>query len=662
MNMPRAARLGRLWSDPGAVATLILGALLLGFALTVQFPVVAFGFQSDEATYYSLGHSMARDWDMQFQRKDLVRVWKEFPTGPEGIFLKRGRSVHLEPQSTPPFVRWVKGPDSRTDRLYYGKSFIYPLLASPFIMLWGTNGFLVLHALLLTACFGAAYAFVRARCGPGAALAYAVVFLFASAAPVYFVWLTPELFNLSFILLGLFFWAYKEVAPAAVPTGTWLDRWASLLRSPWSDVIACGLLGIATFSKPLNVLAAAPIVWLALLRRQWGRVAIVSLAFVAVTGGLFLVNGISSGDMNYQGGGPDRSTFYGRFPFQTPEATFDNTGIVRATDGLLTDVIFSRDALTTVLRHNLLYFLVGRHTGLVPYFFPGMLTLVVFLLVGRHRREPFQWLVLLTLVLASIGLLIYMPFTYSGGGGPVGNRYFMGYYALFLFLVPATITVRTAVAAAVGGGLFTAQLIANPFYSSFYPATHPKYGLFPRLPVELSLVNDLPVNVTPSRAKQPLAGNPPVLAYFLDDNAYNREGEWFWVRGEARADLILRAPARPHADGAFTSLAIDTLEIEIATGAAAPVVSIDTGAERVRVAPGARSGDTVRVKMPEGFPYKAVPGQPLNRVYSISIGASEGFVPLFDEGVRDNRYLGARIRITPLYRDDRYQPPPRPRQ
>ena len=87
MNVPRAARLGRLWSEPGAVATLMLGVLLLGFALTVKFPVVAFGIQSDEATYYSLGHSIATDWDMQFQRRDLARVWKEFPTGPQGIFL-----------------------------------------------------------------------------------------------------------------------------------------------------------------------------------------------------------------------------------------------------------------------------------------------------------------------------------------------------------------------------------------------------------------------------------------------------------------------------------------------------------------------------------------------------------------------------------------------
>jgi hypothetical protein len=657
VNVPRAARLGRLWSDPGAVATLILGVLLLGFALSVKFPVVAFGFQSDEATYYSIGHSLASDWDLQFQRRDLVRVYREFPSGPEGIFLKRGRSVRLDWQGRPPFVRWVKGPDPRADRLYYGKSFVYPLFAAPFIALAGTNGFLVLHALLLTACFGATYAFVRARSSSAAALAYAVVFLFASAAPVYFVWLTPELFNLALVLLGLFFWAYKEVAPAAVPTGTCLDRWGRLLRSPWSDVIACALLGIATFSKPLNVLAAAPVLWLALLRRQWGRVALVSLAFVAATGGLFLINGISSGDMNYQGGGADRSTFYGRFPFMTPDATFDSTGIVRATDGLLTDVIFNRDALTTVLRHNVVYFLVGRHTGLVPYFFPGMLTLALFLLAGRQRREPFQWLVVLALVLASVSILIYMPFTYSGGGGPVGNRYFLGYYALFLFLVPAAVTVRSAVVAALVGGLFTAQLIANPFYTSFNPATHPKYGAFRWLPIELSLVNDIPVNVTPSRAKQPLAGDPPVQAYFLDDNAYGREGEWFWVRGESRADIILRAPARPHPDGAFTSLAIDALEVEVATGAAAPVVRIDSGAERIQVAPGAKSGQVVRVKMPEGFPYKAIPGQPLNRVYAVSISASEGFIPLFDEGVNDRRFLGARIRIRPLYRDDRYQPP-----
>src|SRR3712207_6940390 len=35
-------------------------------------------FKGDESTYYMLGHSLARDFDFQYQRKDLIRVWEEF--------------------------------------------------------------------------------------------------------------------------------------------------------------------------------------------------------------------------------------------------------------------------------------------------------------------------------------------------------------------------------------------------------------------------------------------------------------------------------------------------------------------------------------------------------------------------------------------------------
>ena len=59
----------------GRNATLALGVLLLGFALTVNFPSAAHGFQSDEATYYMLGQSLARDHDFTYERSDLERVW-----------------------------------------------------------------------------------------------------------------------------------------------------------------------------------------------------------------------------------------------------------------------------------------------------------------------------------------------------------------------------------------------------------------------------------------------------------------------------------------------------------------------------------------------------------------------------------------------------------
>ena len=87
---------GGYLTEPGTVAAILLGLLLTGFALAVDFPKAATGFHSDEASYYTLGHSLARDGDFAFERADLARVYVEFPTGPEGIFLKKGRARWLE--------------------------------------------------------------------------------------------------------------------------------------------------------------------------------------------------------------------------------------------------------------------------------------------------------------------------------------------------------------------------------------------------------------------------------------------------------------------------------------------------------------------------------------------------------------------------------------
>ena len=51
---------------------------------------------------------------------------------------------------------------------------------------------------------------------------------------------------------------------------------------------------------------------------------------------------------------------------------------------------------------------------------------------------------------AAVALLLYMPFTYSGGGGPIGNRYYMPFYALF-FATPPLRSVWPALVAAVQG-------------------------------------------------------------------------------------------------------------------------------------------------------------------------------------------------------------------
>ena len=78
---------------PGAILALMLLALYGGLALSVDFPRAAIGIQSDEATYYMMGYSLALDGDLTYRREDLMRVWREFPSGPTGVFLKKGRDI-----------------------------------------------------------------------------------------------------------------------------------------------------------------------------------------------------------------------------------------------------------------------------------------------------------------------------------------------------------------------------------------------------------------------------------------------------------------------------------------------------------------------------------------------------------------------------------------
>ena len=247
-----------------------------------------------------MGYSLATDGDLEYRREDLVRVWREFRGGPSGLFLKQGRDIiESGVMLRPPFVWTRTQPDPDRSRFYYGKSFIYPLAAAPFVRVFGTNGFLVLHALLLALVVWCSYLFLHARMSALASAALAGGFVMVSVVPVYFVWITPELFNFSLGLLAYFCWLYKEVETPerALPGMRWLFR-------PSSDVVAAILLGIDTFSKVPNALLFLPIlVWLA-WKRRWGTFLAAGVMFGLFAGGLFLANVAISGEWNYQGGVP----------------------------------------------------------------------------------------------------------------------------------------------------------------------------------------------------------------------------------------------------------------------------------------------------------------------------------------------------------------------
>jgi hypothetical protein len=628
---------------PGVIAATGLAVVLLAFALSVDVPKAAGGgFKGDEATYYVLGHSLAHDLDFQFTRDDLVRVWREFP-GPEGIFLKRGKNIAVQGSSRFPFFRWVKTEDPQRDtRLYFSKSFIYPLAAAPFIALFGTNGFLVLHALLLSADLLVAYLFLHARTKSNwAALPLAMVFLAASVVPVYFVWMMPELFNFSLALYALFLWSYKEVQ------GSGRAR---------SDFAAAAVLGVLTFSKPTHAILLVPVVTLALWRHQWSRAMKSVLAWTLVTGTLFAANAAISGEFNYQGG--DRKTFYHTtgFPFANTWETFDNSGPVRGREDVMVgDVLLNTHSLPVML-HDLVYFTIGRNAGLVPYFFPGVLAFVMF---AVSRRKPaWQWLVAGTVVAAVFVHILLWPFTYNGGGGPVGNRYFLPFYSLFLFLTPATAGLGAAFGGLVVGALFTSSVVLNPFVASAHPGDHAKAGPLRMLPIDLTLINDLPVAQHPERTKQPLGGRPAVLAYFPDDNAYNPEGEWFWVKGGSRSDVVLRAPVEDAGQRRFISKKISRLVIDVRNAGVPNRITVSASGQKqtLEMQPGELRH--VSFTIAGGVPYHRDP-QPTSYLYVLSISTTNGTVPFLDLPCErphvcqsdDSRYLGAMIHVVPEYTD-----------
>ncbi len=596
---------------PALLAFVIL-VVAAAFALAVDVPRTGYGIKSDEATYVATALSVAYDGNLSFERRDLERFAGLYHSGPEGIFLKRGQQLRIRASSAFPFVRMIKLSDPNPDRVFFAKSLIYPVFAAPFVRIFGLNGLLLFHTLLLAAVAACGYFFLAAQSPPAAAAAFTTAFLGAAALPVYGVLLMPEIFNFSFVFFAYFLWLYKEVAPA------------SQLRGAWTDLVAAVLLGLATYSKPIPIgLLVAPLVLLACWRRRWAWGFAVGALAVVMAAACFGLTAAVSGEFNYQGG--DRKTFYALFPFDAPDATWERRGIPTGFYGSAVENVLTSSELLPRLARNIKYFLIGRHFGFVPYFFPGVIAIGLWLF-SRARRDIWRIITFGVLVVSTIGVLLLLPFTWSGGGGPPGNRYFLTLYATVFFLVPPLNAAWPGVLAWIGGALFTAKMLMNPFVAAKFTYLTTEKGPARRLPVELTMANDLPIMLDASRSHIPY-GHPVLLLYFLDQKAFSPEPAGMWVSGSGRADILVRS--------------VDPIQ-HLAVDAESPIrttLTVSMGADAVSIAlePGKISRFDVPASGVRGLQSYA---------YLLSARSSEGFVPhVMDPQSADYRNLGAQMRF-----------------
>jgi hypothetical protein len=523
--------------------TLALGAL----AFTVRIPQ----FWADGATYHAMVWSVAEDGDLRYEARDIFRVRRELPSGPQGIFLKRASGgLTWDREAGFPWLRRV---GEKEPRIYFAKAFLYPVVAAPFVKMFGTRGLILTNALCLALAIVLAYGELRRQASPARALAAALLLFLGTVAPLYLVWPQPELLNLALVTAGLVAWRRDRPLLAAV------------------------LIGLVAYSKPYNVLLALPLGVEPLLPGRFPtfakglleaarRAAVVAVTVIA----LFGLNRAVTGEMNYQGG--ERKTFYGTFPFETQAVTFGNSGIWATTNELGaaveeegTEAAAARPArgaaparasseMRASYLRNLAYFWVGRYAGVLLYYFPAFVAIVVFLVLGP--RPTAGWLALAALVVSYLFYIWAIPDNWYGGGGTVGNRYFLNLLPLAVFWIPRGREWAVA-AAGLACALWLAPVLAAPISHSLRPGDHAMRLPFRLFPAELTMLNDLSVFTDPWRKKRPFGdteGNPQqkrtadpraYYLYFPDDGTFGRDERdgvaGFWLRGGARAEVILRA-------------------------------------------------------------------------------------------------------------------------
>jgi hypothetical protein len=584
-----------------ALLALLLGVLLAGVLSFDLARASAGQFWSDGATYHAMAHSLAQDGDVRYEARDVLRSRREFAGGPQGLFLKRVYGGQRLDFATG-FPWWRRLPDDE-QRIYFAKSLAYPLAAAPFVRLLGTHGLLVLNALALWVAVAVAYSELRRQCAPLLALSTAIVVMCGGVAPLYLVWLTPELFNLGLIAAAL--WAWRS-------------------GRPW---LAAALLGLATYSKPPHVLAALPLCVAPLLERgrpllaRLGRSAAHGVAVLAVALAFYALNAALTGEANYQGG-QERKTFYGQFPFETHGVTFGNSGIWMSTNQLGPRVQGVREQAASQgaepprsleehrasFLHNLLWFWNGRFGGLVPYYFPLVVAVLAFLLWGP--RAPHAWLGLAVLSLAQLAYITQIPDNWYGGSGTLGNRYFMGVLPVVMLLVPRGREWLVATLGALGALAFVGPMWLAPVEHAQRPGQHATRAPFSALPAELSMLNDLAIFGEPWRKKQPFGdteGDPrrpgsadphAYYLYFTDDGTYFKElhdgRPGFWLRAGARAEVLVRAlePAR-------------SLSLTVTGGPVGDDVLASVGAARTRVVVAPGEARVAALPLGRPFPYKA---------------------------------------------------------
>lgn len=409
----------------------------------------------DEGTYLAMAASLAAEGDLVFDERDRERLVTAPPGGRRTVILQQDG-----------------------ERLAYSKPALYPFLAAPFYRVLGERGLVVLNGAALTAALGLAWVALARVGGAGRAALTLATFAGASVLPAYVTWQMSDGFQTALAIGGLAL-ALGSLRLPRVARPSPLDR---LLDGGGSAWLAGALLGALVAQRLPNglVLVGAVVALLVAGQRERGlRVLVGAVAVLALAGWLgHALQGAAN-------------------PYRAVRASFDdsighpiaaNEPLARerfVVGGATQSLGWIPDWQPALSAYSALYYLIGRHTGLLAYF-PALLALVLPLARSRERA---RWVLVGAAVATALFYLVWWPDNYFGGSTFLGNRYFLTAYPLLLFALPALPGWRSIAAAWVlAGGLFASAWVSTlrilETEEGWHSQSHAYVGLFRLLPFE----------------------------------------------------------------------------------------------------------------------------------------------------------------------------------
>lgn len=390
----------------------------------------------DEAAYLMGAESLAWDFDFRYNTADLSRFVNR-RGAPDGLILQ--------------------SPDQGAT-LYYGKPLVYPLAIAPFVRFAPERGFAIGNAVYLAlGCLLAAWALTPLL--GGNAPFFIAVFVFASLTFAHVFWAHSDLFQMSLVAIGLSLILrsrFAEGGGGRVRLGGHLAP-----KNPWRSgpavlpVVGTAMLALVVLTRPFYLpILLIPFVAATSRRRRVTAVVTALLTLLIFVGWNRIERDTWS---SYSG---DRRSAYGYngFPtvgtadaeapqtdLPTQESTdwWNQTAKRTGGDSWVRNGLFPFPFQLRQSLWNIDYLFAGRHVGLVPYFLPFVLGLIAF------RSDRVTWSTILAICTVLGLFLLARPFNFWGGGGSLGNRYFLPIYPLFWFLIRRPISWGWAAAAAV---------------------------------------------------------------------------------------------------------------------------------------------------------------------------------------------------------------------